>query len=478
MKKLFSFLVAFGCEVSLNATTFNFDSSASVSQTIDGISVQLGQGNNATNAPAYSSYVGMKIYASNTITIDAEQSFSNVQLVFSMNQGKAYLPMTASTGNLQGGGTPADKDDKKVDVWTGSTNHLVFTFGTSGQRIIYQIVVDGEPIDLNPIVYVDTTSLDSSFLYGEPTAVLVPDMNFLKKEYAFIESNIRVSCSLGTILNNDTVSMPYFNCNAGNTLSFEATKPIKGIVINGYVRKQFTASVDKGNIEYCSPGALEEDTEGYPVVIISDIDSTAVTIFCDKQLRCYTVYVYFDANPTETLDCGGSQGGGETEFLTFDKAEAVYESEISEEEGKPNYTIFLSNQAADVPYMALDLYPTATGDLVGQYSMDDESLGDYTWYQYGEGDEDFTWATEGQLVINKEGDVYSISGYVTCDDNNTYNFSFSGAMPFYTDTEYYDGQQGIDETQVEQQAQKILRRGQLLIQRNHSVYDVTGRRVE
>lgn len=44
MKKLFSFLVAFGCAVSLNATTFNFDSSASVSQTIDGISVQLGRG--------------------------------------------------------------------------------------------------------------------------------------------------------------------------------------------------------------------------------------------------------------------------------------------------------------------------------------------------------------------------------------------------------------------------------------------------
>lgn len=477
MKQFFSLVCASLLALSMTATTFDYNAEGTQDQTIDGIHIVLAKANGST-VPAYSSYNGMKLYANNTITIDAEQAFSNVQLVFCKNDGKDYLTMTASTGELVSGGTSTALDDPKVDVWNGSANHLVFTMGTKGQRVLRQIVVDGEPIDLNPIVYVDTTSLDSSFLYGEPTAVLVPDMNFLKKEYAFIESNIRVSCSLGTILNNDTVSMPYFNCNAGNTLTFETTQPMKGIAINGYVRKQFSASVDKGNIEYCSPGALEEDTEGYPVVIISDIDSTAVTIFCDKQLRCYTVYVYFDANPTETLDCGGSQGGGETEFLTFDKAEAVYESEISEEEGKPNYTIFLSHQAADVPYMALDLYPTATGDLVGQYSMDDESLGDYTWYQYGEGDEDFTWATEGQLVINKEGDVYSISGYVTCDDNNTYNFSFSGAMPFYTDTEYYDGQQGIDETQVEQQAQKILRRGQLLIQRNHSVYDVTGRRVE
>lgn len=465
--------------LSMTATTFDYNAEGTQDQTIDGIHIVLAKANGST-VPAYSSYNGMKLYANNTITIDAEQAFSNVQLVFCKNDGKDYLTMTASTGELVSGGTSTALDDPKVDVWNGSANHLVFTMGTKGQRVLRQIVVDGDPIDIVPpsdVVAIDTAEWDPEFVwYSEPTAIITPDTTFSKKEYIFVETNIRVHCTQGTI--NDTASTPYFNCNAGYTLSFEATKPIKGIVINGYVRKQFTASVDKGNIEYCSPGALEEDTEGYPVVIISDIDSTAVTIFCDKQLRCYTVYVYFDANPAETLDCGGSQGGGETESLTFDKAEAVYESEISEEEGKPNYTIFLSNQAADVPYMALDLYPTATGDLVGQYSMDDESLGDYTWYQYGEGDEDFTWATEGQLVINKEGDVYSISGYVTCDDNNTYNFSFSGAMPFYTDTEYYDGQQGIDETQVEQQAQKILRRGQLLIQRNHSVYDVTGRRVE
>lgn len=476
MKKLFSFLVAFGCAVSLNATTFNFDSSASVSQTIDGISVQLGQGNNATNAPAYSSYVGMKIYASNTITIDAEQSFSNVQLVFSMNQGKAYLPMTASTGNLQGGGTPADKDDKKVDVWTGSTNHLVFTFGTSGQRIIYQIVVDGEPIDLNPIVYVDTTSLDSSFLYGEPTAVLVPDMNFLKKEYAFIESNIRVSCSLGTILNNDTVSMPYFNCNAGNTLTFETTQPMKGIAINGYVRKQFSASVDNGNIEYCSPGELEDDWEGYPVVIISNINATSVTIQCDKQLRCYAVRVYFEANPAEELDCGGSSGEGEVFNLTFDSADAVYESEDSADEGKPNYTVFLyNNENPDYPYIALDLYPATQGDLVGTYSKDNESLGDYSWYQYGEDEMDFTWMeSDGAVAISKTGEIYTISGYISCDDNNTYNFRFTGTMPFYTDTDYYT--EGIEDANAEQRATKILRNGQLLLIYKDKVYTVTGQR--
>ncbi len=52
--------------------------------------------------------------------------------------------------------------------------------------------------------------------------------------------------------------------------------------------------------------------------------------------------------------------------------------------------------------------------------------------------------TDGQLAISKDGDIYSFSGYLDCDDGNTYNFSFTGAMPFYTDTEYYDEGQGIE----------------------------------
>ena len=72
------------------------------------------------------------------------------------------------------------------------------------------------------------------------------------------------------------------------------------------------------------------------------------------------------------------------------------------------------------------------------YNMEDGSLGETTWYQYGESAYDRAWMeTEGQLVINKEGEVYSISGYITCDDNNTYNFTYNGVMPFYEDTEYY-----------------------------------------
>ena len=477
MKQLFTLFFAAAFSLSAWATSFDYNADGTQTQTKDGITIKLEKGS-GSNVPAYSSYNGMKIYANNTITLDAEQAFKNVQLVFSKNDNKEYLPMTASIGTLVSGGTSTALDDKKIDVWTGEATHLVFTMGSKGQRVLFQIEVDGEPIDIVPqsdVVAIDTADWDPELVwYSEPTALIVPDTNFFKKEYIFVETNIRVHCTQGSIINNDTAN--YFNCNAGFTLSFEAAKPIKGIVINGYVRKQFSASVDKGNIEYCSPGALEDDREGYPVVIISDIDATSVTLSCDKQLRCYSVYVYFDANPTETLDCGGQSGEGETFFLTFDTADAVYESEISADEGKTNYTIYLYNQASpDYPYITLDLYPAAQGDLVGSYSMDDESLGETTWYQYGKSQLDRTWMeTDGQVAINKENETYTISGYLTCDDNNTYNFTFSGAMPFYTDDEYY-AEEDIENVQGDKKVcTKILRNGQLFSLRGDRLYNVLG----
>lgn len=444
MRTKFWILISFAAlSMSLQATTFTFTSANDTVQDKDNIIIELAKGSGSTK-PAYQEYnAEMRLYANNTITIVAEQ-ITSVQIVFSKAaSGKAYASLSASTGTLVSGGESTSNTDKKIDTWTGASDILVLTMGTTGQRSIYQLVVNGDPIVINPEEeenYIDTTALDPDFAYSEPTAIIVPDWNFFKQEYAFVQSNIRVSCTQGTILNNDTAV--YFNCNAGYQLTFEAAKPIKGLIINGYVRKLFTASVDNGDIEYCSPE--EDDLEGDPVVIISDVDATTVTISCDKQLRCYSVHVYFDENPTAELDCGGNTGSGDIFFLTFDVADVVYESEITELYNELNYTVFLYNTAEpEYPYVAIDLYPAAN-DIVGTYNSDDESLGEYSWYQFGPDDwVDCTWMTEGQAAITKSGEIYTISGYLTGDDTNTYNFTFTGEVNHYTDTEYYE-QEGIE----------------------------------
>ena len=474
MKKIFTFFVALGLSMSLAATTFTFGSAEAVNQTIDGITVALNKAA-GNNPPAYiANSSEMRLYAKNTITVTGE-GLEDIQLVFAHNEGKTYASLTASTGNLVSGGTSTGNKDWKVDHWTGNAGSVVFTLGSEskGQRIIREIVVNGDSIVIEPDTPVEPEDepqeLDSTFLYGEPTVIFSPDTNMYKQAYTFVDNNIRVSCTQGSIISNDTDA--YFNCNAGFALKFEATQPFKGVVLKGYVRKAFSASVDRGDIEFLSPEYADEEAD--PVVVIKNIDSTAFTISCDKQLRVSAARFYFEENPTEVIN-DTTETEGETIFLTFNAADAVYETEISEDEGKTNYTVFLYNEEAEYPYIALDLYPTAVGELVGQYDTSDGSMGELSWYQFSEAYLDYTVATEGQLVINREEDTYTISGYLTCDDNNTYNFTFSGAMPFYTDDEYYEDEEGVENVQGQVQATKVLRNGQLYILRGDKMYNVLG----
>ena len=445
MKKIFSILAVACLSMNIFATTFTFDADGTQTQTIDGITVTLSKAK-GNNPPTYldNGYTNlMRLYGQNTIKVTGE-NLTNIQILFSKT-GKAYADITASTGTYKKGTTPTAEKEQSIDTWTGNASSVTFTLGKSGQRHIIKLVVNGEPIVIGSDT-TENTALDSTFVYAEPTAVIVPDTTLYKQEYAFVQNNIRVSCTQGSILNND--SDYYFNCNAGGKITFEATKPIKGIVINGYVRKAFSATADKGTIEYCSPE--DNDWEGDPVVIVTDINSTSVTISCVKQLRCYAVRLYFDANPTDELDCenngGGNGGEGEIFNLTFDAADAVYETELTEQYKEINYSIYLYNKATpDYPYLTLDLYPTTTGDLTGTYNLEDGSLGETTWYTYGESELDRVWLYyDGALAVTKNGETYSINGYITCEDNNTYNFTFTGEMPFYTDLEYYDDDEAIE----------------------------------
>jgi hypothetical protein len=269
-------------------------------------------------------------------------------------------------------------------------------------------------------------TLNPAYTYAEPTEVRVTDETTGNNmAYSFVKNNIRIDCTMGAITEN------YFGCNANNTITFTATQAIKGLTIKGFVKKDFTATVDNGDVAFMSPSSQDGAT-GDPVMVITDIDAKSVTISCVKQLRCYSVMFYFVANPTDTVE-GGTNGEGETYSLTFDSADAVYESEYSTE-GDYNYTVYLYNADSEVPYIGLDLYTATMGDLLGTHDP-----GEYSFYQFGANEDDYTMNVDGAVAITQEGNVYTISGYLTGDDNNIYNFTFTGEMEFYTDEEYYSG---------------------------------------
>lgn len=309
MKKIFSLLAVMCVAIEMiAATTFTFTSSGDINQTKDGITVVLAKGS-GQNAPLFTQdyetkQPEMRLYLNNTITISSETNLTNIQLVCAKSSAsnKEYAGLSASVGNLVSGGVATDKNDWKVDQWTGSATQVVFTLTGGKQRRIQRIVIDGDPIEITPVEVVLPTEddLEAEYTYTEPTTVHVPDTQFFKNEYAFVDNNILVHCSQGSIIKATDSTEAYFNCNADNQLRFTATQAIKGIAITGYVRKAFSATCDKGTIEYLSDADSDIDNER--VLIIRDIHDKSVTITCDKQIRCYEVKVYFNDNPALTDD--------------------------------------------------------------------------------------------------------------------------------------------------------------------------------
>ena len=85
-----------------------------------------------------------------------------------------------------------------------------------------------------------------------------------------------------------------------------ASQPIKGLAIDGLVKKEFSATCDFGTIEYRSE---DYEVEDYPVLVVTDADATSITLTCPKQIRCYEVRVYFLSNPASTEEETGVESG-------------------------------------------------------------------------------------------------------------------------------------------------------------------------
>ena len=422
MKKIYSLLALVCFSVHIVAATFTFSSDASLQQTVDGITLSIAQGG-GSSAPKYYTN-GMRLYAKNTITLSGT-NITNVTITFAKQGTKAYAGLTASIGNLVSGGESTSADDDKMDVWTGSASTITFTLGESGQRLIKQISVNGEvitPDDDQPTTPTDTVptlQLDPSYVYAEPTTIIAPNQTVQGAEYVFISNNILVSCTKGAITPTAT---SYFSAHAGYELTFTATKPIKGIRINGFVKAGFTATADNGIVTYISPA---EETEANPVVVITDINNTSVTLSCVKQLRCYSVEFYFESNP-EGLGSTPTTGE-EVNFVGY-AADYEYYEDYSYD-GAYNYSIYLYGQTDTDPSVMLDIYTAEKDKFEGTYSTADGTLGEYCFYDISE--EEYYTLVQGSIQITKNANNYTIAGAMVGDNGVTYNISYTGELIEY-----------------------------------------------
>ena len=485
MKRFFTLLAIAAFAISAFAgTEFTFTSADDVIQEKDNITIMLDKAN-GSNDPYYYLYATggpeMRLYPQNTITVSGE-GLTNIQIVFTKPSDKTYITtMTPSAGNLVSGGASTGPDGFVVDRWTGSATEVVFTMGDNGQRVIRKIVVNGDSINpdeeqpAQPTPLPTEQDLDPEYVYSEPAIITVPDTFINAREYAFIDDNILVHCSEGAINQaGGNITTANFSCYAGKSITFTATQAIKGISIDGWIKKNFSATVNRGLIDDLSSD--ETDIEAFPVLVITDIDSTSVTLSCDKQLRCYSVEVYFEENPE-----GIEKAVADTTDLSPVSAVAVDYSETEySSEGSYSYWIKLSS-ADTYPQIWLDIYSAVKGDLSGEYSPYAYNVGEQTYVWFSDGDTDGVTAYDIDVTIEKIESGYSISGILTCwgqgqeweedSEDLVYRFSYEGPVTFVAP----DDEQGLDEVQNDKgQSTKVLRNGQLIILRGERQYNVLG----
>lgn len=298
----------------------------------------------------------------------------------------------------------------------------------------------------------------------EPVIITAPDTVINKTAYSFTDQGITISVSYGSAYpaghSYNNLGVTYFACLVPSTMTISAEQAIKGIAINGWVKKSFSASCDKGTIDYLSDDY--EDTTGEPVLTISDIDATSVTISCDKQLRCFSVEVYFLDNP------GGTQGEVmDTVRFTATTAVAQDYSEDTtySSEGSYSYWLMLA-PASGYPQVWLDLYASVKGDLSGTYSLYDFNVSDYTYVQLSQDEWDYEYAYDQEFTITATENGYHIEGWIIADNDVQYEFVYNGQVEGVA--------AGMDNLQDGQKATKILRNGQLIILRGEKRYTILG----
>ena len=306
----------------------------------------------------------------------------------------------------------------------------------------------------------------------EPVIITAPDTVIEKTAYTLSDQGITIEVSYGSAYpashSYNHTGVTYFACLAKSSVTFRATQPMKGIAINGWVKKNFTASCDNGFINYLSDEY--EDSTGEPVLTVSDIDSTSVTISCDNQLRCFSVEVYFTQNPGEIA--------GEvmdTVRFTAVKAQAADYSDDESFSSEGSYSYWLNLIPAETyPQVWLDMYSAVKGDLSGTYSLYDYNVGDYTYVQLSANELDYEYAYDQAFTITKTENGYHIEGYIIADNDIQYEFVYDGPIELQSVTE-----EGIENAQqTTMPTQKIVRDGQLILLYDGQKIDVQGRRIE
>lgn len=329
------------------------------------------------------------------------------------------------------------------------------------------------------------TDLDPNYTYAEPTVITPTGAVGSNAAYSFVQNNIRVDVTTGGQYED------YFGCNAGNKITFTATKNIKAVVVNGYIKKDFEATTSSGEILYAD--ASEDYVESDPVLAVLDVDSKTVTIECAKQMRCYSVEFYFEENPDF-----GDIGGGDDEYnfdyepdeaTTLDiKFTSIEADDYSEFFGFDYTDIYFASDGYEMEVAAFAPFNEETVLAPGTYEIND-SYEEGTVQASPGGDDMYDYPTYIATFDNEQVEwvytqsYYVVSGTLTVtklEDSTKFEIKGKTAKGSTVNATYLrPGTDAISNAKHETTSStpsKRLLNGRVVIVKKDKVYDAAGRR--
>lgn len=432
---------------------------------------------------------GMQMTASTTITLPGVQNVGSVVINGSSNI--ADYTVQVKVGSTSFGTQTIDKANDQTWTFSGTVSSgelkIIVTRGSKKSLYIKTVTIDGTAD--TPQTPGDDTQLDSTYVYAEPTMVVNTDSVGSNREYSFVSNNILVHTTTGARVSQ------YFGVNAGNSITFTATQPMKAIVVNGFIKKGFEAEASSGEIAYAD--ADEDNVEADQVLAVTDINATSLTIDCEKQMRCYSVAVYFQANP-DSLDI--EPGGEDYEYsfeweptekktlsVTFDSIEVT---PMTESLGYACTGLYLMSDDYEMELSVFVDTDSLTILPAGTYPIDN-SYTDNTVMASPGGNDEYDFPS--YLITDFEQDAASGEWYY-----NTVYYLASGTLKVtrleqgvllavdatshfgsiihatYTLGEGEPVEDAVQNTWTTPRATKLLRDGRLIIEHNGTKYNAAG----
>lgn len=307
----------------------------------------------------------------------------------------------------------------------------------------------------------------------EPVIITPPDTFLYKTNFTLEDQGITFTLTNGSVYpavhQYNNFGIDCIICYANASITFSAGQNIKGLAINGNTKKNFSATCDNGTIDFLSDEA--EDTTGEPVLTVSDINATSVTISCNNQLRCFSIEVYFSENP------GDIQGEVmDTVRFTAVSAEAAdYSNDTTfSSDGYYSYWLMLA-PAEGYPQVWLDMYAAVQGDLSGAYSLYNYNVGEYTYIQLSADEWDYEYAYDQEFTITQTDNGYHVEGYIVAENDIRYEFVYDGPI---TLTPIADSIEKVESQNPNGQSEKVLRDGQVLIHTNGEWHTMSGAKIQ